>query len=431
MHLINVSLPLHDATKTFELRISEGKWQQISVQEKPNLCDPAYLAIDQWDDNNPMESYDLLQLDLKGKVLLPGMVDIHMHLDKALTINDISNPEGTLWGAIENYKKAVDQFSEEMLRQRMKQTVLQAFSFGTTAIRSHLNFNSGHSEEVLLRTFHAALQVKQDLQGIVDIQLYPMLPPKGLTDRMVDLFEETMQMGMDGVGGASHLGDDPQQNIEEIFRIAIKYDKPIDLHTDENDDPSIKTVDYVAEQTMRHGLQGNVTVDHLCSLAGMPHEEAERIMTKMAQARLMAVTLPLPNMYLQGRADRGIIRRGVTRIKELIQAGVLLATASDNIQDCFHPFGRGDLLQVGLMTAYAAQMASDEEVAHILKMMTHIPAHIFGIQDYGIAAGHQADFVVFDATSVNELFSMMPESRWVFRKGERVYSSVSKQKFHK
>jgi cytosine/creatinine deaminase len=244
---------------------------------------------------------------------------------------------------------------------------------------------------------------------------------------MTEFAAETLRMGIDGIGGAPHLTLDPAAHIDWVFRMAMAFDKPIDLHVDESDNPQVKTVDIYGDYVLRHGYAGRAVAGHLCSLSAMEQGEAERLMTKMSKAGLGAVTLPAVNLYLQGRGDRGNVRRGVTRVRELQNAGVPIAAASDNIQDPFHPFGRGDMLQIGLMTAYAAHMAGEEDLLTVLRMLTDVPASITGIMEYGIAAGKPANFVVLDAVSAEQALQELPSSRWVYNKSRWIHVSETRK----
>lgn len=173
----------------------------------------------------------------------------------------------------------------------------------------------------------------------------------------------------------------------------------------------------IAEHTIRYGYQGRVTADHLCSLSAMTENDAQHVIAKMKEAGLNAVTLPAVNLYLQGREDHGLVRRGTTRIRELLAEGIPLAAASDNIQDPFHPFGRGDLIQIAQITSYAAHMGSERDLVQLLRMITDIPAEITGRYEYGIEEGHDCNFVVTDASDVTQLLSGTKMSRWVYASG--------------
>jgi cytosine deaminase len=146
----------------------------------------------------------------------------------------------------------------------------------------------------------------------------------------------------------------------------------------------------------------------------MSDNEASTLIQTMLSTGLKAVSLPAVNLYLQGRHDSFPVRRGVTRLKELWEAGIPVAIASDNIHDPFHPFGRGDLVQIGLISSYAAHMGSPADLRTLLRMITDVPASILDIEDYGIKPGLPANFVIIDSHSPDELFTMLTERRWVY-----------------
>ncbi len=406
MKLVNAHLPLRDEEHLYSLTIRNGKWQTIEAQDE---WVAAAVPIERMNDEQIV--------DLDGKLLLPGLVDAHMHLDKAFCLPQVGNASGTLVEAVHNYSAAVPAFSKEQIKIRMMRSALQAISFGTTAIRTHLDFHVKWGRDVVLRTIQAALEVKEALAPYLQLELFPLVPFNGFEHEEIDILEEAVRMGMTGIGSAPHLSSTPESDIDQLFRLAEKHDCPLDLHTDESDDPNMRTLGYIAKRTIDNGWSGRVTVDHLCSLAAMNDADAGRLIERMVEARLYAVTLPGANLYLQGRKDVFPVRRGVTRVKDLLAAGVPLATASDNIHDPFHPFGRGDLIQIGLVTAYAAHMGSPSEIRTLLRMITEIPAQVLGLKGYGVKSGNEADFVVMDAATPEELFTMLPERRWVYRKG--------------
>ncbi|UUZ92233.1 amidohydrolase family protein [Paenibacillus sp. P25] len=349
--------------------------------------------------------------------MLPGLVDAHMHLDKAFSLPRVGNVSGTLEEAVRNYSGAAHLFTKEEIKSRIERSALQAVAYGTTAIRTHLDFHVKAGRDVALRTIEAALEVKETLAPYLTLQLFPMCPYNLPSEQGLEVAEEALRMGVDGLGGAPHLSPTPKEDIQAVFRLADRYDCPVDLHTDESDDPGVRTLSYIAEATRAYGYAGRVTVGHLCSLAAMPDADAAALIGEMAEAGLKAVTLPGANMYLQGRHDGFPARRGVTRIKEILAAGVPLATASDNIHDPFHPFGRGDLIQIGLVTAYAAHMGVPADLRTPLRMMTEHPAKLLGLERYGIEVGAPADALLVDAATPEELFTLVPERRWVCRAG--------------
>lgn len=416
LQISNVRLPLLDEERLYTVEITDGKWSRIEPQPE-QTADSNKVPIDEF---NKLEAgkNSPCSIDAQKKIMLPGLVDAHMHLDKSFSLPCVGNVSGTLEEAVRNYAAASPSFSKEEIKARMMRAALQAVSYGTTTIRTHLDFRVKHGREIALRTIEAALEVKETLAPYVVIQLFPMYPFHQFTSEEMEIAEEALVMGVDGVGGAPHLSDAPEDEIDAIFRMAEKYNRPIDLHTDESDNPADRTVSHIAKRTIDYGFAGRVTVDHLCSLASMTDQDAEQLIQAMADAKLSAVTLPGANLYLQGRYDGYPVRRGVTRVKEITEAGIPIATASDNIHDPFHPFGKADLVQIGLITAYAAHMGRPEDLRQLLRMITEIPATIMGLSNYGIKVGHEADFVLLDGLTPEELFTMLPERRWVYRRGQ-------------
>lgn len=411
--IINVRLPLLDENHWFTLTIENGLWTTVAVQSQ-QIDSSSHLPVDGW---RPSEHLAVERLDAKGNVMLPGMVDSHMHLDKAFSLEHVGNESGTLQEAVQNYAGKVATFSKEDIRRRIRKAALQSLSFGTTSIRTHLDFHVRTSREIALGTIEAALEVKEELRRHLTLQLFPMIPPAPITPMEIDVIEEALRMGVDGIGGAPHLSADPKTSIGLIFRLAEKYGRLVDIHTDESDNPEKQTVAIIADMTRQFGYQGRVSVDHLCSLASMQDDKAEALIHAMREAELFAITLPAANLYLQGRADHFPVRRGITRVKEIQAAGIPIATASDNIQDPFHPFGRGDLLHIALITAYGAHMGSPRDIRNLLRMVTEIPAQILGLTNYGISVGNPAQFVLFDAQTPEEMFSDLSERRWVYGGG--------------
>ncbi|MGM0881565.1 MAG: amidohydrolase family protein [Bacillota bacterium] len=426
LEAVNARLPLAQGGGLFKLIIKDGKWSSVEAQEETVVSD-RHVPISKL---NFEELRTVPEIDLQGRVLLPGFVDVHMHLDKAYSIEHVRNRSGTLLEAIENYRSIAPTFSKESVRERIVKAALRAASFGSLTLRSHLDVPFHLSREVALRTVEAALEARETVKDLVDIQYFPMYfydpaQQRGLTE----FAEETLRMGIDGVGGAPHLAPDPEAGIRWAFQLAAAFDRPIDLHIDESDDPEVKTIDAYCDQVQIHGYAGRATAGHLCSLSAMAQKKADRLIAKMVEAGIGAVTLPAVNLYLQGRGDQGNVRRGLTRVKELAKAGVSVAAASDNIQDPFHPFGRGDMLQIGLMTAYAAHLAREEDIVTVLRMLTHLPATIAGIPEYGVSAGNPAGFVVLDAVSGEELFQELPATRWVYNKTRWIYASELKRQW--
>ena len=410
MVLLNVRMPLYSDYLYYDITIRDGIVVSLNSHEELKKEGQPFSFV--MEDHQKHLS-DVVW-DAEGKILLPGFTDIHMHVDKSHSLPYAPNVSGTLMEAINSYTAASESFTEENIKMRMRKTLLSAIASGTTTIRTHIDFSTRVNEETTFRGIRMALEIKKEFASIIDMQVYPLFPFYPYSDQDRKKFDKLLAMDIDGIGGAPHLCNAPTECIDELFYYALNHNLPLDLHTDESDDPAVDTIFTIAENTMKYNYKGKVVVDHLCSLAAMDQSKANEVLKKMQEAELSAVTLPAANLYLQGRGDKGVVRRGITRVREMLERNIPLATASDNICDPFHPFGKGDLLQIAQITGYAAHMGGKEDLVQLLKMITEIPTQIAGFKKKGIKIGDVASFVLIDATSIESLFAELPQTRAVF-----------------
>jgi len=200
------------------------------------------------------------------------------------------------------------------------------------------------------------------------------------------------------------------------------------VHIDETDDPNANTLEYLAERKLTLGFEGTVTAGHCTSLSAMDEATAARVIEKVAEAGIHVITLPSCNMYLMGRRDKGLVRRGLTRVRELLAAGVNVAYATDNIRDAFTPFGKADMLQGGLITAHALHIGTPADQRTLLDMGTKNPAQILNLKDYGFVPGCMASLVVLDEQDWSNAIAKESPRRYVFSKGKLVAQTEFNQK---
>ncbi|BCV20272.1 amidohydrolase family protein [Moorella sp. Hama-1] len=334
-------------------------------------------------------------VDASGRLLIPAFVDAHTHLDKALTAPE--GGVGSLEEAIEDFQRRSKDIDRGDLLERGRRVLRLALRHGTTVMRTHITV----SENLGLRGIEAALELREEFAGKVDLQVIAMCsgPEPEPTAPLKELLEEALRLGVDGLGGAPHLSEGMKLWVDYIFALAGKYGVVIDLHADETDAPSVASLEYIAVKTMETGYQGRVVADHCCGLAAVDAATAERTIAAVKEAGISIITLPSCNLYLMGRRDQGLVRRGVTRVRELQAAGVNVAYASDNIRDAFRPFGNADMLEEALITAQVLQMGTPAELEQVIKMGTYNAAAAIGLQDYGVRVGARADLVLLDATT--------------------------------
>jgi cytosine/creatinine deaminase len=350
--------------------------------------------------------------NLQGNVVLPGLVDAHVHLDK--TFSTTFNKSGTLQEAIEVWQTEKPHLTYEGYLARMMQALQVASLKGTTHLRTHIDIDS----ESGFAALEAALEAREKYTNTMTIQIVA-LGQAGLNEEETQAMRAALEMGADVVGGAPALLPDAKGSIDAVFDLARRYHKPIDLHIDETEDPNTLTLEYLAEKTMTAGMQGFVTAGHCCSLEFVSDAVADRVIQKVREAKLHIVTLPSCNLVLMGRGLRPT-PRGLTRVKELLGAGVTVAAASDNVRDPFNPLGNYDLLHTANLTAHAAHLTGSSELEQCLRMVSEHPAAVLGLENYGLFEGAKADLVVVDAVNTMNVLAGIPDRLATFKNGELV-----------
>ncbi|MEK6712264.1 MAG: amidohydrolase family protein [Nitrospinota bacterium] len=362
------------------------------------------------------------EVDLEGRVVLPGFIESHIHLDKAFLEERRPNLSGTLPDAIAitlELKRAVTQAD---IRGRAERALRLLLRHGTTRARVQVEVDP----IVRLRGMEAALELKEAYRGTFDLQLV-VFPQEGIERQpgTEDLMREAMRMGGDAVGGVPYNDLDAERHLDIVFRMAGAFGKGVDLHLDFSDSPGDRRIESVVRRTRAAGLQGKVAVGHLTSLGSMDDATGARIVELIAGAGIHVLPLPATDLFLCGRGPAPPRHRSLTRVKELLRAGVNVSIASNNIRNAFTPSGRGDLLEIGLLLACVAHMSGASERVLIPPMFTVNAAKVLGVEDrYGLAPGKDADFVVLDTFSYNDIVIDQPEKRYVVKGGRVVVENL-------
>ncbi len=330
-------------------------------------------------------------IDIQNRIVFSGFVDIHMHLDKALIGEKVFNKSGTLNEAIDIMTEYKKNMSKEDIKDRARKALNLSYKHGTRYIRTHVDVD----EIVGLQGIEAILELKEEFKGKIQIEIVAF-PQEGFTNNLENykFLEQALESGADIVGGIPAMEDDPVKHINMIFDLAKKYDKNIDMHIDETDDPDTLTLKYLAEKTINEDYQRRVVAGHCCSLAANKLEDIQTILGLTKDAEITIVALPSTNLYLQGRGDLKNFRRGITRVKDLLREGICVCVGSDNIRDPFNPFGNANLLEVGLIAAHGCQMGGLDDLEEMFDMISLVPASLF--ENYEIRENQEAKFVVID-----------------------------------
>lgn len=360
-------------------------------------------------------------MDLAGRLVVPGLVDAHQHLDKSRL--RLANPDGTLGGAVAAFGRYAATMTGEDVLRRAGRTLGACVARGTVAVRSHANVDL----ETGTRAVAALVELRERWRDRVTLQVVAFVTASAArAEPRVGrrLLEQALDAGADAVGGTPALAPDPAAFLGMLFDVAARRGRPVDLHVDEHLDPARRTIERVIEATRAFGMEGRVIAGHCSVLAALPPEDAARIVEGLARARIAVVTLPAANLFLQGREARLLAPRGLTRVAELLAAGVPVACASDNIQDPFVPVGSGDMLEVARWTVLAAGLGPDA-VATAFRMATHLPAAMLGLEPgYGVRVGAWADLLLSDAADVEDLVASGPMHRAVLFRGRLVAGAL-------
>jgi len=362
-------------------------------------------------------------IDAQGGLLSPPFVDAHFHMDATLSYGlPRVNESGTLLEGIALWGELKPTLQQEAIVERALQYCDWAVAKGLLAIRSHVDVCDPR-----LLAVEALLHVKQRVKPYLDLQLvaFPqdgVLRAKGALENL----KRALQMGVDVVGGIPHFERtmaDGAESVRLLCELAAERGLPVDMHCDESDDPLSRHIETLAFHTQRLGLQGRVTGSHLTSMHSMDNYYVSKLIPLMAEAQVNAVANPLINITLQGRHDSYPKRRGMTRVPELMAAGVTVGFGHDCVMDPWYSLGTGDMLEVAQMGLHVGQMTSQAQMRACFDAVTVNSAKILGLQGYGLAPGCRADFVLLQARSPVEALRLRAARLIVVRGGEVVARS--------
>jgi cytosine deaminase len=358
--------------------------------------------------------------DLGGRLVTPPLVEPHIHLDAVLTVGQPrANVSGSLFEGIAIWAQRVRDLTVEDVQSRVRQVLRWQLACGVQHVRSHVDVCDPE-----LRALRALVELREEARGMVDLQLVAF-PQQGIRsfDGGADLMRKAVELGADVVGAIPHYELTREDGVESVrfaMALADEHGLRVDIHCDETDDDHSRFLETMVAETIRRGMGGRVTASHTTAMHSYNAAYAARLIANVARAGLHMVTNPLDNAVLQGRFDAGPIRRGHTRVKELLAAGVNVAIGHDSVMDPWYPLGLGDPLQAAFVLAHLGHMSGDAELRTLLDMITVAPAAALGVADYGIRTGGPADLVVFDARSEAEALRLQRPRYLVLRAGRTV-----------
>jgi cytosine/creatinine deaminase len=357
------------------------------------------------------------EIDAAGRLVTPPFVDAHFHMDATLSLGmPRTNRSGTLLEGIAIWGELKPLLTPEAVIERALRYCDWAVGRGLLAIRSHVDTCDDRLVGV-----EALLEVRRRVAPYIDLQLVAF-PQDGLSrsPRALDNVLRALDMGVDVVGGIPHHEVTPEagaESVRTLCEVAARRGLAVDMHCDENDNPASRHITTLCAETRRLGLAGRVTGSHLTSLHSIPDADAAAIVASMADSGVSAIANPLINITLQGRYETYPKRRGMTRVPEMLAAGVPAAFGQDCALDPWYSLGSGDMLDVAHMGLHVAHMTTPEAMHQAFLCVTAVPARILGLEGYGLEPGCHADLVLLDASSPADAIRLRAARLAVVRRG--------------
>jgi len=358
------------------------------------------------------------QIEAQGQLVTPPFIDPHFHLDATLSLGlPRLNKSGTLLEGIQIWGELKPDLTVEAIKSRALALTKWSIARGTLAIRSHVDI----SDDRLLAV-EALLEVRREIAPYIDLQLVAF-PQDGYyrSKNARKNLKRALDMGVDVVGGIPHFErtmSEGARSVKKLCEIAAKRGLLVDMHCDESDDPMSRHIETLAHETQRLGLHGRVAGSHLTSMHSMDNYYVSKLLPLIAEAQITAIPNPLINITLQGRHDTYPKRRGMTRVKEMLAAGINVALGHDCVMDPWYSLGSHDMLEVAHMALHVGQMTGIDEMKAMFDAVTHNAAKVMHLNGYGLEVGNHADMVVLQAGNVVEALRLRAQRLYVIRRGE-------------
>ena len=406
LDLLVTHATLPDSRTDVSVAVQDGRIVEVT----PGLQAPAHEAV-----------------DAGGMLLSPPFCDPHFHMDATLSYGlPRVNQSGTLLEGIALWGELKPLLTEEALVERALAYCDWAVARGLLHIRSHVD-----TSDPSLLPVRAMLEVKKRVAPYIDLQLVAF-PQDGVlrTAGGVDSLTRALDLGVDVVGGIPHFERtmaDGAASVKLLCELAAARGLPVDMHCDESDDPLSRHIETLAFEAQRLGLQGRVNGSHCTSMHSMDNYYVSKLLPLVAESGVSVVANPLINITLQGRHDTYPKRRGMTRVPELLAAGVNVAFGHDCVMDPWYGLGSGDMLEVAHMGLHVAQMTSQAGIRDCFDAVTTRAARVMGLTDYGIEPGKAASFVLLQAAGVTEAIRLRAPRLKVWRAGRLLADSAPQQ----
>jgi cytosine/creatinine deaminase len=369
------------------------------------------------DDLEPPSSTEVINAD--GRLVTPTFANPHVHLDQVYTADEHPNVSGTFEEAFETNREVKYDYEASEIAERAGQALEEAARYGNTLVRGFADVDGYAGTEGV----EALLECKKTYADVVDLQVCAFAQ-EGIGEHThtqgIERLREGMAMGADVAGGIPWIEPSEasmQAHVDAVFDVAAEHDADVHFLVDDTDSPTSRSLEYVATRTLEEGYEGRVAVSHARALAAYDDYHAERVIDLVSRAGIHVCSNMHVVLYLAAHRDGHPIRRGITRVDELLEADVNVAIGQDDASDMWYPFGVNDMLELGWFACHAARLSGAAGRETALEMITTRAAAAMGIDTHGLVEGRSADLVVLDAETVREAFARGADRRWVLKDG--------------
>ena len=393
----NLRLPTRDGL--WQIEIAEGKIVRMTAQPQQISADGA-------------------SLDAEGGLALAPFIEPHIHLDTTQTAGEPAwNQSGTLFEGIERWAERKALLSHEDVKRRAMQTLKWQIANGIQYVRTHVDVS-----DPTLTALKAMLELKAEMAPWIDIQIVAF-PQEGILSypNGEALLEEALRLGADVVGAIPHFEFTREYGVESLhktFALANRYDRLVDVHCDEIDDEQSRFVETVAALAHRDGMGARVTASHTTAMHSYNGAYTSRLFRLLKLSGINFVANPLVNIHLQGRFDSYPKRRGITRVKELLEADINVCFGHDDVFDPWYPLGTANMLQVLHMGLHVCQLMGYEQINAGIDLITHHSAKTMNLAEYGIQRGHDASLIILPAENGFDAVRRQVPVRYSLRRGK-------------
>ena len=359
------------------------------------------------------------ELKAVGCLVIPGMIETHIHLDKTCILDRCRIEEGTVAEAVRETAAAKRGFTVEDVYARGSRTLERCITQGTMRMRTHVELDPG----IGMIGFEAVDQLARDYAWAIDVELC-VFPQEGLTNNpgTEELLIEGLRRGARAIGAVPYFDTDPRGQIDRIFAIARDFDAEIDMHLDLAETTDGMQIEYVCRKTEEFGWGGRVAVGHVTQMSLLPPARFNEIATRLASAGVAVTILPSTDLHLMGRNHDHAVPRGVVPAEPLRKAGVTCSISTNNVLNPFTPYGDGSLIRMANLYANVCHVSRPDDLAGCLDMITGSAARLMRLGDYGIAVGGPADLVCLDAGNPTDAVAMLAQPLWGIKRGRASFT---------